>query len=107
MFENRYEYMKQLESFLSGFEYSYDKKHLQVNVKGEIKVKENATRNFACLDIRASATLYIALNHWKVENFTVRNLDQFFRGYSSISDFSREFETRCKYVFDESEDKSY
>ena len=29
VFENRYEYMKQLESFLSGFEYSYDKKHLQ------------------------------------------------------------------------------
>lgn len=107
VFENRYEYMKQLESFLSGFEYSYDKKHLQVNVEGEIKVKENGARNFDCLDIRASATLYIALNNWKVKNFTVRNLDQFFRGYSSISDFSREFETRCKYVFDESEDKAY
>ena len=67
----------------------------------EIRVKENESRNFKCLDIRASATLYIALNNWKVDNFTVRNLDQFFRGYSGISDFSREFETRCKYVFDE------
>ena len=107
VFENRYEYMNQLESFLSGFEYYYDENHLQVNVKDEIRVKENGARDFKCLDIRASATLYIALNNWKVENFKVRNLDQFFRGYSSISDFSREFETRCKYVFDESENKTY
>ena len=101
VFENRYEYMKQLDSFLSGFKYLYDEKHLQVNVEDEIRVKENESRNFKCLDIRASATLYIALNNWKVDNFTVRNLDQFFRGYSGISDFSREFETRCIYVFDE------
>lgn len=101
VFENRYEYMKQLESFLSGFEYDYDEKHLQVNIENKIDVKEDGCRAFECLDIRAAATLYIALNNWKVTNFTVRNLEQFFRGYSSISDFSREFETRCKYVFDD------
>ncbi len=101
VFENRYEYMKQLESFLSGFKYDYDKKHLQVNVEKEICVKDNSCKEFKCLDIRAAATLYLALNNWKVNNFKISNLDQFFRGYSSISDFSREFETRCKYVFDD------
>ncbi len=101
VFENRYEYMKQLESFLSGFEYDCDKKHLQVKVEKEVLVKENGCKEFKCLDIRAAATLYLALNNWKVNNFKVGNLDQFFRGYSSISDFSREFETRCKYVFDD------
>lgn len=101
VFESRYEYMKQLESFLSGFKYDYDKKHLQVNVEKEITVKDTACNEFECLDIRAAATLYLALNNWKVDNFKINNLDQFFRGYSSISDFSREFETRCKYVFDD------
>lgn len=101
VFENRYEYMKQLESFLSGFEYEYDKKTLKVNIEKEITVKSIACKNFKCLDIRAAATLYLALNNWGVSNFKISNLDQFFRGYSSISDFSREFETRCKYVFDD------
>ena len=101
VFENRYEYMKQLESFLSGFIYEYDEKHLKVKVNNKIAIKENPIKDFRCLDIRASATLYLALNNWKVTNFKIRNLDQFFRGYSSISDFSREFETRCKYVFDD------
>lgn len=101
VFESRYEYMRQLESFLNGFEYVYDDKKLQVKIKNPITVKEQGNRNFECLDIRASATLFLALNNWEVADFTVSNLDQFLRGYSSISDFSREFETRCKYVFDE------
>lgn len=101
VFESRFEYMKQLNSFLSGFEYSYDNKKLYVKTNQPIHVRENGSRSFECLDIRASATLYLALNNWKVANFKIRNLDQFLRGYSSISDFSREFETRCKYVFDE------
>lgn len=101
VFENRYEYMKQLESFLSGFIYEYDEKHLKVNVNNKIAIKEKSIKDFRCIDIRASATLYLALNNWEVTNFKIRNLDQFFRGYSSISDFSREFETRCKYVFDD------
>ena len=99
VFENRYEYMKQLQSFLSGFKYEYDKKHLKVNIINEISLKKDSVKFFNCLDIRASATLYLALNNWKVSNFEISNLEQFFRGYSSISDFSREFETRCKYVF--------
>ena len=100
VFENRYEYMKQLESFLSGFTYEYDEKHLKVNVNSKIDIKEDAINDFWCLDIRSSATLCLALSNWGVTNFKIRNLDQFLRGYSSISDFSREFETRCKYVFD-------
>lgn len=101
VFECRYEYMEQLASFLSGFEFSYDDKLLSVKITEPVAVKQQGQREFKCLDIRAAATLYLALNNWKVDNFTVKNLDQFLRGYSSISDFSREFETRCKYVFDD------
>lgn len=101
VFESRYEYMKQLKSFLNGFEYNCDNGILKVSVSETIAVKDDKALKFNCLDIRASATLYIALNNWRVNNFKVKNLDQFFRGYSSISDFSREFETRCKYVFDD------
>lgn len=102
VFENRYEYMKQLESFLTGFEYHYDRESLHVEVSKSVTVKDDAVLNFKFLDIRAAATLCLALNHWKVNNFCIENLDQLFRGYSSISDFSREFETRCKYVFKDS-----
>ena len=102
VFENRYEYMKQLESFLTGFEYHYDRESLHVEVGKSVTVKDDAVLNFKFLDIRAAATLCLALNHWKVNNFCIENLDQLFRGYSSISDFSREFETRCKYVFKDS-----
>ena len=102
VFENRYEYMKQLKSLLNGFEYQYNRESLHVEVSKSVTVKDDAVLNLKFLDIRAAATLCLALNHWKVNNFCIENLDQFFRGYSSISDFSKEFETRCKYVFKDS-----
>ena len=101
VFENRFKYINQLSNFLGGFNFKYDSNSLEVNISDQIYLKESRTIDFECLDIRASAALYLALNTWNVPNFTIRNLDQFFRGYSSISDFSREFEMRCKYVFDE------
>lgn len=99
VFENRYEYMRQLETFLTGFSYQYDKKKLHVEISKEVIAQKNADCNFRFLDIRAAATLCLALNHWEIDHFNIGNLDQFFRGYGSISSFSYEFETRCKYVF--------
>ncbi len=100
VFEGRYGYIEQLNEFLDGFKYFFDNNHLEITREKELILKETTSLNLKCLDIRASATLFIALNSFECRKFKITNLDQFFRGYSSISNFSKEFETRCFYDFD-------
>ena len=52
------------------------------------------------LDIRASAAILITILGWNIKKFKLGNLDQFLRGYSNISSFSKELERGVKYDFE-------
>lgn len=98
IFESRHNYIKQICSFLDGIEYKINENSLYINVK-DVNVK-NKKVELDFLDIRASAAILITILGWNIKKFKLGNLDQFLRGYSNISSFSKELERGVKYDFE-------
>lgn len=84
VFENRYGYFKQIASV-----YQDGKEEIKDGVfyaSIDNKIKTEIPYNFDCLDIRASAVLFMLLeNNFKA---CIKNITQLLRGYSNVSQIS-------------------
>ena len=84
IFENRYGYFDQISSIFIDGKFHINNGIFYANIGKEFQKK--IPSYFDCLDIRASAVLFILMeNNFKV---TIKNITQLLRGYSNLSQIS-------------------
>ena len=84
VFENRFKYFEQIASVYDEAVYSIDDYTMTAQIG--TKFNENIPSELSCLDIRASAVLFMMAED--NVNFVIRNLTQLLRGYSSLDQIS-------------------
>ena len=84
VFENRYGYFNQIQSIFKNSTGVINKNTLEAKISNE--TYDNLPYDFDCLDIRASAVLFMLIeNNF---NVCVHNLTQLLRGYSNVNQIS-------------------